>query len=314
MKEMPLSISRRHLLAGTGATAAAALFPAATRAYAAGAVNFHKTYADTRMGQVHLLIARPATGTAKRPALAIFHPTAQSGAYFELFMRELATDRIVIAPDTPGYGGSDRPAGPPDTGQYAAALGDALDRVRRDLGIRELDVGGYHTGSMIAIELALQQATRVRRLLLAAIPYYEAGPKRQQMLERLSADKPLSPELDYVANTWKFHVTQRNPAMSLERGFQNFWTELRSEPYHAWGFRAVFSYPAEQRLPQVRQPVGIMNVHVGLTEQTRAAAALLPHARVVEIPELTSGVFDVGAARLAREARALLDDWDGVSA
>ncbi len=79
MNEMPLPISRRHLLAGASACAAAALFPAATRAYAAGAVNFHKTYADSRMGQVHLLIARPATGTATRPALAIFHPTAQSG-------------------------------------------------------------------------------------------------------------------------------------------------------------------------------------------------------------------------------------------
>src|SRR5512137_2924793 len=101
---MPGSITRRGLLTGAGACAAAAMLPAAVRAYAVGAVEFRRTYADTRMGQVHVLVARPAAGRPARPALAMFHPTAQSGAYFELFMRELATDRIVIAPDTPGYG------------------------------------------------------------------------------------------------------------------------------------------------------------------------------------------------------------------
>jgi hypothetical protein len=57
----------------------------------------------------------------------------------------------------------------------------------------------------------------------------------------------------------------------------------------------------------------ILNTHGSLIEQTRAIAPLFPDARLVEIPELHHGIFDVGARILAEHARPFLDDAEQIS-
>ena len=294
------------------ATCGLALLASAAWAADAPAVEFRKAYYDGGAGQVHFLIARPG-GVAKpaRTPLVLSHPTAQSGDYLRVFMAEMATDRVVLAPDTPGYGGSDGPATDVAIDDYARLLAPAIRRALADLGYERADMGGNHTGAFISAALALEAPELTRRVLLSAVPYWPPGPERARMLENIGRDRPLTEDLQGLADPWKYHVTQRNPAVSLERGFSFFVAQLRSEPHHARAFRAVFSWPAERTLARIAQPVGVLNIAGSLDAQTRAAAALIPNARIAEIAGLTTGAWDVAAPTLARHARALLDEWDG---
>jgi len=69
-------------------------------------------------------------------------------------------DRIVIAIDTPGYGDSDRPENPPQMQDYARNAVKVLDA----LGMTDpIDALGYHTGTLIAVEMAINQPDRINK-------------------------------------------------------------------------------------------------------------------------------------------------------
>ena len=82
---------------------------------------------------------------------------------------------------------------------------------------------------------------------------------------------------------------------------------LKAQDRRAWAYHAVFTYPAEQRAPLVRQPVLILNTHGSLEKETRALAPYFADSRLIEIPELRHGIFDVGPQLLAGHARPFLD-------
>ena len=69
-------------------------------------------YLDFDDGQLHYREARPAAGAPPRTPIVCLHQTPTSSLEFEPLMREFATDRVVVALDTPGYGGSDGPGEP----------------------------------------------------------------------------------------------------------------------------------------------------------------------------------------------------------
>lgn len=278
-------------------------------------VWFRKAYYQGHE-QVHFLIAGPNYAvTPMRTPLVLLHPTAQSGDFFRTIMGELARDRVVLAPDTPGYGASDL-RNPSDYGilNYAHHLGIALRAALADLGHERADIGGNHTGAFLAASMAIHFPDLTRRVLLSAVPYWPPGPERERLLDEIGRDRPLPEELSGLAAPWQYHVAQRNPAVPLERAFASFVAQLRSEPHHARAFRAVFSWPAETELPKLSQPVAVLNILGSLEVQTRDAAALIPNARVLEVDGFTTGAWEVGAAELARHIRTLLDEWDGEAA
>ena len=131
-------------------------------------------YADNRYGQLHFSMAQPAVSSTL-PTLVLFHQSPTSSAEFYDLARVLGRERLTIAVDTPGYGGSDGPVEIPSIEDYAAAIGEALQHMGHGAA-RPIDVFGYHTGSKIATELAVTQPRMVRRVMLSGV--YDTPPEQ----------------------------------------------------------------------------------------------------------------------------------------
>lgn len=264
-------------------------------------------YAEGRFGQIHYHSFAPASGAGRKTPIAFFHQNPRSAVDMEPLTSELGKDRLVLAFDTPGYGLSDRPAAPPDIAGLAGAMADALG----NLGFaakRKVDVFGFHTGSMIAAELAVTRPDMVRRVVLSGIPYYDDDYIKKRIAMMPQA-RTTPEDASLVVEQWYNVVNRRTSAMSLERAADIFIDVIRSldKPWYATS--AVLAYRPGERLPKITQPVLIIQPHEMLLEQTRAAHRdLLPKAQFVEIPGVIEDVFDAAADRYAAAMRPWLDE------
>ncbi len=258
-------------------------------------------YVDGRHGQVHLRSARPAAESGRRPLLC-FHLSPVSGVVYESLLAELGRDRLAVAPDTPGYGASDAPPGPPTIADYAAAMGDVLDA----LAIRECDVLGYHTGSKIAVELALARPAAVRHLVLVGAPVYTAA---ELAAMRAQHEPPLTPSEDgaHLLGPWRAVMNWRGPGQTLGMIMRSFPDALRGAEHRGWGHLAAFAYSYAERLPQVTQPVLVLNPRDDLWEYTPRVAPYLANGRVVNLPHWGHGFLDAHTAEAARLVRRFVD-------
>lgn len=268
-------------------------------------VKMERDFIDGPFGQIHVRIARPASQTSNRP-LILFHPTPYSGDYFRSFIRLMTHDRLVIAIDTPGYGDSAAPEGLPTIKDYADAANVALDR----LGLKSerggsVDVLGYHTGSLIAIELAVQQPKLVRRLVLAGLPFY-AGEEREKGYKRNAVPEPLNDDGSHLKSKWEFSLIAVPSGLPLARAQEHFNDSMQCYP-HCWkAYHAVFSYESDKRIPLLRQPVMLITMAGSLKAETEAAGPLFRNAKIIHFAEITYGGFDLHTEKLVQTTRAFL--------
>jgi pimeloyl-ACP methyl ester carboxylesterase len=131
-------------------------------------IHLRKMYVDCRFGQLHLHTAFPSSGGFDElvPLLCAGTPELK-GQAFRPLLRELGRDRSVYAPDLPGGAGeSDPPDHPATIADHAAALVDLVDSLR----LKQVDVIGYQSGSLAAVEFAIARPEQVRRLILIGVP------------------------------------------------------------------------------------------------------------------------------------------------
>ena len=132
------------------------------------------------------------------PPVLLLHESPRSSAAFVPVIEALAERFTVIAPDTPGYGGSDPlPLHRPQIADYADALKEVLDA----LGLERAAVFGRHTGASIAIEFANRWPERVSGVVLDGCPAFTP-----EEMEELVANylPPFRPEWSgsHVAWLW----------------------------------------------------------------------------------------------------------------
>src|SRR6202790_4192854 len=111
----------------------------------------------TRFGQMHM---RSNEGKGNGVPLVLLHMSPRSSAMWELLQERL--ERPTYAPDRLGYGFSDAPPWALSLEQYAQATVDTL----KAAGLQgDVDILGIHMGSIVAIEVAHQMGSHVRRVV-----------------------------------------------------------------------------------------------------------------------------------------------------
>lgn len=292
-----LGLTRRSALGLAMAGATAALLKP-FRARGASAVKVRRGYAKGRFGQMHYRVATPVNGS--QPPLLCLHSSPNSGRIYETFMGEMGTDRTVVAVDTPGFGDSDPPPSEPDIADYARAMGDFVDAK----GYRSVDLIGYHTGSMIAVEMALQRPRQVGRLILIAAPLFTESELAE--LHAHFAPVQLSRDGSHLVAPWAEHVHWAMPGWTLDHVATQFPDALRRPGISWWGHNGAFKYPLAEKLPKVRQPMLVLNPEDDLYAQTSRAKDLIGAGRIKELPGWGHGFLDIRTAEAVDIVRGFL--------
>ncbi len=260
-----------------------------------------KGYSDGPFGQVHW---RACGERGDAPDLVCLHPAPFSGLAFTAIMPLLATERRVIAPDFPGHGGSDPHRSDASIGDYAKAMQSVVHDFSPD---RSVDVLGFHTGCLVACELALLASDAVRSLVLIDVPAFDET-TRQSHLAESSAPPRFTEDMASLASAWERGITRRVESQGMARSFEMFVEQLRHGEAMNAGFHAGFMYPVEDRLAAVDHPTTIIATQSMLLEPSRRAASLIPATRLVERLDITRAVVDEAAGPIAAEVLASLPD------
>ena len=130
-------------------------------------LKLKKGYGNGSGGQIHYRYV-DSEKNDKLP-LVCLHPSPISSIVYDNWLLEMAKDRYSIAPDTPGYGGSYTPNKPPKIEDLADSMIAFFD----DIGLNQVDIMGYHTGSLTSADLALRYPRRIRKIIMISAPIFD---------------------------------------------------------------------------------------------------------------------------------------------
>lgn len=268
--------------------------------------QFSRAYIDLDWGQIHLLQATPKLMPQR--TLVCFPPNPFSGNYYRQLMASLAVDRRVVALDYPGLGQSDASATWRTIGDLAELMIDAIESARLADGPHpSIDVCGYHTGAMVAAEVAIRRPDLVRQVVLIGVPYFADQAENDAELLSVMQDRPLPTELAALESSWRFTIADRHPDVLLERAYDNFLESAAAWRARAPVYRALHGYAAADRAVLIPQSTLVLNPHGGLKTHTRAYAQLIQDVTLIELPELSYGIFDVAGEDIAKIMLQYLD-------
>lgn len=273
------------------------------------AITVRRLYVDGPFGQVHIREARPAAGDTTRTPLICFHQSPVSGAQYRPLQDEMATDRIVWCPDTPGFGGSDAPQDVVTIGDYANAMATVVEALGYGSeGRGAIDVFGGHTGSVIGTELAVTRPELVRKIIFPSVALF-SDEQKTMMMQRFGGPPEYFTDPDFVANSYKQTVLDGPQEIDPERRLELFTERLRSGMKAWYAPEAVMSYDAEEQLKKLAQQALVLVLDDMLAENTRLAGSLIPDAKTVELLHISHTLaWDRHAPEIAEVIRAFCDE------
>lgn len=220
-----------------------------------------RRYVTTSRGEVHLRM----DGDPQASPLLFLHGSPGSADSFDPLIRDLATDHLVIAPDTLGNGYSQAPGeDEPDIGYFADAVAEVVDQ----LGLERVKVYGSHTGACIGLELAVRRPDLVGSLVADGLPVLD-DELRDDLVENYFVS--LAPERhgEHLLRAWhtirdvqlwwpwyRQDAAHRRPTgpsspEELHRLVVEF---LKSGATYRLSYRAAFLFPSLERLASVQVP------------------------------------------------------------
>ncbi|TQV72622.1 alpha/beta hydrolase [Exilibacterium tricleocarpae] len=252
------------------------------------AAGVRRCFVDGEYGQLHLRVAGRATA---KPAIVCLHMVPKSGRSFANVMPLLARDRLVLAPDYPGYGESDHPPAAPEVSieDYARAVWQVVDHWRPGA----VDFVGYHTGSMVALAAARQRPGAVAKIINISAPIFTAAELEQY--RRYFAPIALDTGGERFRVMWERIMHYRGPGMTLAMAADSMAENLRGGDHYEWGHRAAFNHAEAyvRHLRELQQPLLVMNINDDLYAHSRRVDTLLNNGERRDFPDWGNGFLDV---------------------
>jgi haloacetate dehalogenase len=132
--------------------------------------DFESRSFEVNGASIHARFSRVVPGDPVRPALLLLHGFPQSHVMWHRVAQRLARDYFLVMPDLRGYGDSSKTPGLPDHSNYSKRnLALDMVAVMDALGIADFHLCGHDRGGRVAHRLALDHATRVRKLCVIDI-------------------------------------------------------------------------------------------------------------------------------------------------
>ena len=222
--------------------------------------SISRMFVDTPQGQLHFR----QSGSGGVPLLMI-HQSPGSAESLETMISCLATDRLVLAPDTLGNGHSDKP---PVESAGIGYYSDVLSAALGVLGIDRVDIWGSHTGALIAMEFTVRYPDRVRALGIDGITLFDPAFVQEALANYFP---PLEPDMHglhllrawmirldmYLYWPWYNHTAAGSNIRPLpEVTALKQWADDLLASGRSWrvAYRAAFEYPTRDRLPLLGRP------------------------------------------------------------
>jgi len=253
-----------------------------------------KGYSNGGGGQVHWRM-RPPVSENSGDDLYCLHPSPYSGAAFEELFSHLDHSKRIIAPDYPGYGGSDALETKASIEDYALGVDSVIDDLSAN---RPVDLLGFHTGCLVGVELALQRPERVHRLILIDCPFFSAEDS-ERYLNAYGQSHKISSDLDCLRVQWNRAMMNAERGLGVERSYQLFSESVRAGSGVNDAFAAAFSYPSIKKFSAVCHPTIVVATQSSLLEPTRNSACSISGAKLVERLDITYSVLDHHAEQIA---------------
>ena len=266
--------------------------------------RIRRSYADSRFGQVHYRIAQGGSG----PPLLCLHQTPGNGADWLAVMEPLAQGRTVVAFDTPGYGMSDPPPEPASIEDFAGVADRFMAGLAEagQIAAGAYDVMGFHTGSLIATELAKNVPERVRRLVLFGLAAYPEDVRAAKLANLRNAFPVPDASLDHVEKLWAIFGTLSDPRIPYEERHVSMAECLRLGARMPWAYIAVYRYDFLAAMAEVAHDVLVMNPEDDLFEVTRATSGLFRNGRRIDIEGVRHGVLKLETDRVVQAIESFL--------
>lgn len=266
-------------------------------------------FVDMRWGQIHYRIATPRIpALLQKTPLVLFHQSPLSSLEYGPLIAEMGRDRVVVALDTPGQGGSDTPSGEVSISAYAAEMVAAL----KTLGFgphRPFDLLGNHTGTSIAMEAALLEPDMVRQIVMTGM-YMAPESQIQGDIDALTF-----PETSVAAFAEMCRQTSAYSSRTkMDARADAIWGELaidswrplqRREDVH----KAAFLYHKikKERIAKIQQKVWMIGLNDPLLrESTQQSLKMFKNIEYVDLTEFKLDVFRAHPKELSAALRERL--------
>ena len=252
-----------------------------------------RRYLDNAPGQLH--VWQWGGGQSGLPPMVCLPPVPYGGRFFDTFAQ--AYGGSVWSADLPGYGFSDALAEPPTVDGYMEAMTPLLNAPAQSVWL-----AGFHSGALVAMEMANRYPEQVSGLLLIDVPVF-SGPEMADLRASITNPPAFLEQEDPMNGLFKSMVVDRLDQVAYPRALDLFFDFVGAGEARNAGYYAAANFEAEPAAKKIAQPALVIATHSSLREGTLRVAEWLPDATLVERDDITVPAFELGAEPIAELTR-----------